>query len=473
MAVHSERKEKDKHLNKLMISLALTLILTLGSTSLTAQSEAPQDLPDNVPALLGMANSAYLAKDHLKYRRVLERLHTLRPYNSEYMYQLVIAHAVLDEKPEAYALMLTMQRQGLNYDFSELESTRSIRDTEVFNYVNDLMKMAASPMGESEKVFTLPETVAIPEALAWDESRQKFLIGTIAGGSIFAVGREGQVKELLSANEENGLWAIFDIKVDQARDRLWVSSAAIPAFSGFDPADKGRSALFEFNLESLELIRRYPVPVDGRSHILASMAFAANGDIYLADRALPIIYKKAADEQKLNAMLATRDMVSMRGIAVQPDGRIIYVADREMGILIIDTEGERAGRLAVPETLNIGGIDGLYLWENHLIMIQNGIKPQRVMRLQLDPSGTRVTAVRPLAVAQPEFDFPSFGTIQGEDLYYFANSQSIRRDTEPKPVVVLRTPVNSSEDLVQPDMMEYLKKRGEAQKAEQEKTKKE
>lgn len=456
-----------------MISLALTLILTLGSASLTAQSEAPQDLPDNVPALLGMANSAYLAKDHLKYRRVLERLHTLRPYNSEYMYQLVIAHALLDEKSEAYALMLTMQRQGLNYDFSELESTRSIRDTEVFNYVNDLMKMAASPVGESEKVVTLPETVAIPETLAWDESRQKFLIGTIASGSVFAVGRDGQVKELLSANEENGLWAIFDIKVDQARDRLWVSSAAIPAFSGFDPVDKGRSALFEFNLESLELIRRYPVPVDGRSHILGSMAFAANGDIYLADRALPIIYKKAADEQKLNAMLATRDMVSMRGIAVQPDGRIIYVADREMGILIIDTEVEHAGRLAVTETLNIGGIDGLYLWENHLIMIQNGIKPQRIMRLQLDPGGTRVTAVRPLAVAQPEFDFPSFGAIKGEDLYYFANSQSIRRDTEPKPVVVLRTPVNSSEDLVQPDMMEYLKKRGEAQKAEQKKAKKE
>ena len=89
----------------------------------------------------------------------------------------------------------------------------------------------------------------------------------------------------------------------------------------------------------------------------------------------------------------------MRGITMQPDGRLLYVADREMGILVIDTLEGRAAKLQVPETLNIGGIDGLYLWNNNLVIIQNGISPQRVMRLQLDPSGTQVTSVAPLANA--------------------------------------------------------------------------
>jgi hypothetical protein len=293
-------------------------------------------------------------------------------------------------------------------------------------------------------------------------------------GSILAVGMDGEVNELLKANDENGLWAIFDIIVDQANNRLWVSSAAVPGFSRFDPIDKGRSALFEFDLKTLKLIHRYPVPVDGQSHILGSMVLSANGDIYIADRVLPFVYLKPAGEQKLIASLAFKEMISMRGIAMQPDGRIMYVADREMGIMIVDVNSKKSGALKTPETLNLGGIDGMYLKDNRLFVIQNGIKPQRVMRLQLNSSGTEVTSVRPLAVAQPEFDYPSYGTIHGEDLYFFANSHwSGKRDSQ-KPVTVLRTSLNASEELMGAETRRYLeeeakktKKRKAALKAEQ------
>ena len=454
-------------LKKSLITLLLATILLLGSLPLAAQTETAEELPDNVPALLVKANSAYAAKDYMTYRKVLQRISAMRPNNSEYMYQLVIAYALLNEKRQAYDLMLRMQQHGLAYDFTETDSTANIRGTEVFDYVNDLMVMAGEPIGESEPAFTLPESVAFPETIRWDESRQKFLIGTLAEGSILAVGEDGQITELLRANKENGMGAVFDMLVDQARNRLWVSSAAVPAFSRFDPVDKGRSALFEFDLKTLKLIRRYPVPVDGRPHILGSMALGPDGSIFMVDRVLPIIYSKPADEQKLKAVVASRDMISMRGIAMQPDGSLMYVADREMGILVVDLKAGRAGVLAVPDSLNVGGIDGLYLWENNLIMIQNGIKPQRVMRLELDSTGTKVTAVRPLAVAQADFDYPSFGTLKGKDLYYFANSQSANENAQHKAVTVLRTAVDSNEDLEQPDMQDYIRQRGEALEANQ------
>jgi len=439
----------------------LTFSLLLTSFYVQAQIGPQKPLPDNVPGLLVKANQAYVARDYQTFREVLERLRSKRPNNGEYMFQLVNAYALLDEKRLAYDLMLRMQRQGLAYDFLKTDDSKNIRNTELFDYVNDLMKMAAEPVGESEPVFTLPASVLVPDSIAWDESRQKFLVGTLVEGGIFAVSKDGQVAELLKADDKNGMWSIFDILVDVARNKLWVTSAATTAFSGFSPVDRGRSALFEFNLETLALIHRYPVPTDGQSHRLGSMVLGPKGDIFIADRALPIVYAKFANEQKLKAVAASRDMVSMRGIAMQPDGRLLYVADRELGILVIDTEAGRSGKLAVPDTLNIGGIDGLYLWNNHLIIIQNGIKPQRVMRLQLDSSGTRVEAVRPLAVAQPGFDFPSFGVIVGEDLYYFGNSQWVNNKAGLKPVAVLRTPLNSSQDLEPPDMLEYLKKRGE------------
>ena len=446
-------------MNKTIINLVLAVVLITASLPLVAQSEPPEGVAVTVPGLLVEANKAYLAKDYLAFRKAMEGLHRLRPYNGQYMYQLVVAHALLDEKDQAYGLMLRMQQQGLSYDFSKTDSTDNIKDTEVFEYVNDLMVMAGEPVGETEPEFVLPASVLMPETIAWDESRQKFLIGTVTEGSILAVDGDGQVTELLRANKENGLGAVLDVLVDQARNRLWVSSAALPAFSGFSPADKGRSALFEFDLESLELIRRYPVPDDARPHILGSMVLSPNGDIFIVDRALPLIYKKPADEQVLKAVLASREMVSMRGIAMQPDGALMYVGDREMGILIIDVKGGRVGKLKVPDTLNLGGIDGLYLWNNHLVVIQDGINPQRVMRLELDSTGTQVTMVRPLAVAQPDFDSPSYGTVRGEDLYFFANRQATDSEGRTNAVTVLQTPINSSKDLVVPDMREYLDQR--------------
>ena len=457
------------------LSSILVLSLLLAGFGLEAQTETDQKgiegaLPDNVPGLLVKANQAYVAKDYLTFRKAMEQLNKMRPYNGNYMYQLVIAHALLDEKTPAYDVMLRMQKQGLAYDFSKVESTMNIRNTQVFDYVNELMVMAAEPMGESAPVFTLPEDVLMPETITWDESRQKFLVGTMVTGSILAVGKDGQVTELLRANDENRMWAVLDILVDAPRKTLWVTSAATPGFSGFDPVDKGRSALFEYKLETLELVRRYPVPVDGRPHSLGSMALSPNGDIYIADRVLPILFSKPASEQKLKVVAAFRDMVSMRGIAMRPDGHLIYVADRELGILIVDVEAGRTGKLAVPDTMNLGGIDDLHLWNNHLVMIQNGNKPQRVMRLQLDSSGMQVTAVRPLAIAQPEFDFPSYGTVVDDDLFYFANRQWGNSKKDIEPVTVLVTSLSASGDLEQPDMRLFLKQREEKMKAQKKKT---
>ena len=457
-------------IQKTIIILLITFGLTLSSLPLMAQTKATQEtkatqaISENVPALLVTANEAYKAKDFLTFRRALEGLHKLRPNNSDYMYQLVIAHALLDEKRQAYDLMLRMQKQGLSYNFLESDNTMNIRGTQVFDYVNDLMKLAADPFGEAEPVFVLPDSLAMPEAISWDESRQKLLIGTVSEGQIIAVGKDGQITELLKANAENGLWGILDILVDQPGNRLWVTSASVPEYSRFDQVDRGRSALFEFNLETLELIHRYPVPVDGQPHALGSIVLSPDGTVFIADRTLPLIYSKAVGEQKIQPVMGLKRMVSLRGIAMSSDGSTMYVADREMGIMVIDVNRAQARFLQAPETLNLGGIDGLYFKDNHLFIIQNGIKPQRVMRLQLDASGTKVEQIRPLAVAQPEFDFPSYGTIEGENLYYFANSHWSKASGSQIPVTVLRTPLDSSGELTEPEMRLFLDQQAEQHK---------
>ena len=94
------------------------------------------------------------------------------------------------------------------------------------------------------------------------------------------------------------------------------------------------------------------------------------------------------------------------------------------------------------------------------------------MRLQLDSSGTQVAAVRPLAVAQPVFDYPSYGTILGEDLYYFANSQWQGERGVQTAVTVLRTALDSNQDLLQPDMRRYLEQQAKRNKERAKETEK-
>ena len=131
-------------LHKSVVIFVVAFTLVVSSLPLLAQTEAKEAVPENVPALLVKANTAYAAKDYLTFRRTLESLHRLRPNNAQYTYQLAIAHALLDEKTEAYSLMLNMQRQGLAYDFEESEDSVNIRGTQVFDHINDLMKLAGS-----------------------------------------------------------------------------------------------------------------------------------------------------------------------------------------------------------------------------------------------------------------------------------------------------------------------------------------
>ena len=77
-----------------------------------ATEPAAEALPTDVPGLRMAANEAYSGKDYPRFRDAMRSLHRLRPNNSEYMYQLVLAHALLDEKAEAYTIMLKMQKQG-------------------------------------------------------------------------------------------------------------------------------------------------------------------------------------------------------------------------------------------------------------------------------------------------------------------------------------------------------------------------
>ncbi len=429
--------------------------LNTDAASDTGPDAAPAVRPVSVPELRQMANQAYAEKNYPLLLKAVSALHELRPWNPDYMEYVVLANALMDNKAGAYEMMLKMQQQGLTADFNSTQDTVLIRDTEAYEHINDLMVRAAEPAGAAELQITLPESLVTASDIAWDATREAFLVSDPGRGAVYRVGRDGESSELLRANDENGLWAIYGLLVDAENNRLWVSSAATAEFVSFNETDTGRSALFEFTLDELELVKKYPVAADGHRHKLGALTRVSNGDIYAIDTVMPLVYRLGSGEDRLVRFALAGDSVFLRDITASDDGSRLYLADYELGITVFDLAARQAAKVAAAETLNMGGIESLEYWNGHLVMTQSGIEPQRIMRLELSTDGASVIAVAPLAVAQTFFDHPASGVILDGSLWFIANSYGAQNSVEPEPIRIGLTPVESAPDLGSPDLEKF------------------
>lgn len=449
-------------LNPIVAAVALLLLaLPALAQEPEAVAEEPQErktgglFPKDVAGLEEMASQAIADGNGLRLLQTTILLRRQQPYEPEHFVNMVRAYAMMDRPTSAYHYMLQMQQQGLSYDFDQVEETSQMRDTEVYTYVNDLLKRADEPAGDAERAFALDPDHAYPSAIAWDETRERFLVGTAGDGRLLAVSDNGKARTLLKGGTVDGLWAIMDIEIDAERDRLWLSSAAIPQFKGYDETLAGQGALLEFELDSLDLLGRYPLEGEDGSVAPGSIALDPNGDVYIADRAAPVVYRKQADSDRVAPFVADPSLTAFRDMAISDDGARLYLADSAKGVLVIDPENETAAMLEGPDTLNLGGIEGLFQIGGELVMIQSGIDPERVMALLLDPSGGTVQDVRPMAIGLELFDGPSLGTVREDAVFYFANARLPEPGAPAREVTVLRTDLDAGANIVAPDMRKF------------------
>jgi hypothetical protein len=442
------------------IAAAMTVLLftaPLQAQSATAPKAVSQT--EQISLLQGQSEEAYAAGKWVAFYIANMKLNELRPFEPGYMVNIVRACALLERKSTAYHYMLKMQQQGMTYDFDSTEDTLKIRDTEAYVFINQLLVDAGQTTGFGEVAFTMPGAPADFRAIAWDGSRDRFLVGTMGEGTVIAVSADGETEVLLKANDENGLWSITGLAVDLENKRLWVSSAATPLFSGFSPADTSRGALFELDLETLAIVGRYNVPVDGLMHEPGSLAVTDDGHVYVINRAAPIIYRKTPEGDRLEAFFASPDLLALRDIAVAPDNSRIFVSDAYKGILAIDPIAEQTALLAGPETMNLGGIKSVEYRDDMLFVVQGGFEPQRVIRLELDANGMTVQGIIPMAIALEDFNQPGISTLQGESLYYIANGGA----EDAKSAIIMNTPLDAGAEVAPPDIAKF----GETMKAKQ------
>jgi hypothetical protein len=81
---------------------------------------------------------------------------------------------------------------------------------------------------------------------------------------------------------------------------------------------------------------------------------------------------------------------------------------------------DRAQHGAAKFALN--GVDGLYFVDESLILTQNGTSPERVVRMKIDRSLTKVVSEDIIERATATLGDPTHGVLVGDWFYYIANS---------------------------------------------------
>ena len=285
---------------KIMIVI-VAAFFAIGSAPVMAQEDSageakPREnkggFPKDVPGLEAMAQQAIEDENWLRLYQATVLLRRQQPYEPEHYVNMVWSASEMDRPTTAFHYMLQMQQQGLSYDFDQIEATTDLRGTEVYIYLNDLLKRASDPAGDADKAFEIDKKHELPTALAWDASREQFLVTTAQEGKLLAINEKGKAKELLSAEDVEGMWAIMDVAVDAPNNRLWLTSASVPAYENYQEEEAGQSALFAFELDSLKMIGRYLPDEENGPYEFGSLALDFEGTVYVADRKQPLVLRK-------------------------------------------------------------------------------------------------------------------------------------------------------------------------------------
>lgn len=304
----------------------------------------------------------------------------------------------------------------------------------------------AAPISTADVAAKLGDASLLPEDLAWDGRRRRFLVSSIHRRKILALNAEGAIIDFVKAGQ--GSWGFYGLAIDAARGRLWATTAASPTSEGFDAADSGRTALVAFDLATGQPLTRVELQRDGAKHVLGDLTLGRDGTVYVTESMGGAVYRLRAGRTTLDTLARPGTFHSPQTPVLASDGRRLLIPEYARGIAALEIVSGRVTWLAKPRTLASGGIDGLYRDGKKLIAIQNGTSPHRVLELTLDASETRIVSWRVLEQASEWLGEPNHGTFVGKNFYFIGNSgwdrvsdaEILETPADARPPVLLRLP---------------------------------
>ena len=388
------------------------LLLFLFSSVLRAQ---------NPFEMYSLSQQKLAERDLPGFLKYAEQAHTLAPFDLWFVANLAKAYAMSGYKTKCIEILDDLSVMGFDFKIERDSGFANVWNHSLVKQITERAKNYSS-VHASSVAFTVAEKDLIPEGIAYDPRKNVFYLSSIYKRKVIAILPDGSTFDFIP-EAGDGVLSTLGMKVDAARNHLWVLSAMQTGKARTGGEEEiGKSYVHQYDLASKQLLTVYS-PDDTAKHLFNDLTITLNGDVYLTDSEEGSIYKIDVKNQMLQRWYQGELMYYPNGITISPDQRYIFVA-HWIGISrisLVDTQET----LIIPKAkTTLTGIDGLYFYDNGLLAVQNGAGPQsRIMKFELNTTYDTVTKTTILESDHPSHNIPTTGVVVGDNFYYIANSQ--------------------------------------------------
>jgi sugar lactone lactonase YvrE len=409
-----------RHWSTRGISCALSLCAayaTLFSATLLAQ-----DKPDPSEALNAAAIKAYQAKNYAEFLADEKRALALDPANPRLIYNVACGESLTGNAAAAVRGLEGLLARKLDLGAETDDDFTAIRKTpEWATFVSKLADLR-KPLVHSAVAFSLLDPELIATGIAVDPATGDTFIASVRERKIVRRTKSGRVSNFVDERQD-GFMAGASLLIDSPHQLLFASTAAVPFMRGYRKDDDGKSGVYVFDLKTGKLARKVFLKGD-KKHFLNQMVISHEGDVFVSDSLTPGVYRLKYGDDRLELLAGSAAFHSTQGPAFfNTDEKTLYVADFSDGVWALDLASGARRRVEAPADTWLGGLDGLTRVADGFIAVQIGVKPERVVRLRLDPQGQRIAAVEVLESNHPNYNGPIQGAVDGNTFLYVANSQ--------------------------------------------------
>jgi len=351
------------------------------------------------------ARQAITAGDYPKLRATLAELAPLMPGNVRVAYNTAAADAQLGDTPAALAGLHALCSMGLVFDLDADADFASLHGNAGYDSARQCMERNEEPMTHARLWRVLAERDLLPEDIAYDPKLDTVFISSIRTNRIIdSQGRPFATMDL----------PVLALAVDSQRRTLWATAGWLPQCETCTVGDEGKTALVAFDIDSGQMTRRIASPIVG---VFGDMTIGSAGDVYVSEGQHGAIFHLAPGSAKLERLDPPGELASPQQPALSADEETLYVADYLRGIAAIDLGTRTLSWLEPGPGIALSGIDGLRVYGDSFIAVQNGTRPPRIVLLSRDLKRQQV-----LEANWPGLGEPTHGILIGDRYLFVANT---------------------------------------------------
>ncbi|HEX7079889.1 MAG TPA: hypothetical protein VF329_02610 [Gammaproteobacteria bacterium] len=257
---------------------------------------------------------------------------------------------------------------------------------------------AASPQAEPPEAGEIPEMIVmerggvIPEGIEYDRTNARFLVGSLAEGTVFEVGNDGSLTPFVMDEQ---LVSSVGIEVDEERNRLLVANSDSAVFQGQGP---GQAMLGIYDLTTgeqtamVDLTQALGELPEDAAFFANDVAVGDDGTAYVTDTRMNVVYSVAMDGTA-SVLHRFEPETQPNGIVYDDGGFLLVVAATGLHKIPVDAP-DTASTVMLAEPLE-GGDGMVWTDDGRLAVVSNSQSRVIALTSNDDWATAEVAAVGP------------------------------------------------------------------------------